>query len=67
MSRKKQEVDPDEVALIEWCTVVEEFFVAAGVPRNEAQQYIEDEAEWLTDMFYDGLSPEEAARASLKN
>ncbi len=66
MARKQQEADPDEVALIEWCTVVEELFVAAGVPRNEAQQYIEDEAEWFTDMFFEGLGPEEAARAALK-
>jgi hypothetical protein len=65
MSRKNQQPDPDEIALIEWCTVVEELFVAAGVPRNEAQQYIEDEADWFTDMFYDGLGPEEAAKAAL--
>lgn len=65
MARKRQEADPDEVALIEWCMVVEELFVAAGVPRREAQQYIEDEAEWFTDMFYDGLNPEEAARQAL--
>ncbi len=67
MSRKQQELDPDEVALIEWCTVVEELFVAAGVPREEAQDYIGDEADWFTDMFYDGLSPEEAAKAALKD
>ena len=66
MSRKKQEFDPDEVALIEWCTVIEEIFVAAGVPRNEAQEYIEEEAEWFTDMYYEGFSAEEAARAALK-
>lgn len=65
MSRKQQNADPDEVALIEWCTVVEELFVAAGVPRRDAQRYIEDEADWFTDMFYDGLSAEEAARAAL--
>lgn len=65
MSRKQEEIDPDVVALIEWCTVVEGIFVAAGVPLREAQQYIEDEAEWFTDMFYDGLSPEEAAKAAL--
>jgi hypothetical protein len=45
--------------------VVEELFLAAGVPREQAQQYIEDEAEWFTDMFYEGLSPEEAAKAAL--
>ena len=66
MARKKQqEMDPDEIALIQWCTVVEELFIAAGVPREQAQQYIEDEAEWFTDMFYEGLSPEEAAKAAL--
>lgn len=65
MARKQQEADPDEVALLEWCTVVEELFVAAGVPRPDAQQFIEDEAEWLTDMFYEGMSPEDAARAAL--
>lgn len=66
MARKKQqEMDPDEIALIQWCTVVEELFLAAGVPREQAQQYIEDEAEWFTDMFYEGLSPEEAAKAAL--
>lgn len=65
MSRKQDEIDPDIVALIEWCTTVEGFFVTAGVPLREAQQYIEDEADWFTDMFYDGLSPEEAAKAAL--
>ena len=67
MARKKQDLDPDDIALIEWCTVVEELFVAAGVPRHEAQQYIEDEAEWFTDMFFDGLLPDEAARQALKD
>jgi len=65
MSRKQHEPDPDEIALIEWCTVVEGLFVTAGVPRADAQRYIEDEAEWFTDMFYEGLSPEEAARSAL--
>lgn len=65
MSNTPQDTDPDEAALIEWCIQVEELFVAAGVPRKDAQQYIEDEAEWLTDMFYDGLTPEEAAKEAL--
>lgn len=65
MSRKQPEIDPDEIALIEWCTVIEQIFVAAGVPLREAQQYIEDEAEWFTDMFFDGFSAEEAAKAAL--
>lgn len=65
MPRKQQDADPDEIALIQWCTIVEQIFVAAGVPLREAQQYIEDEADWFTDMFFDGFSPEDAARAAL--
>lgn len=66
MSKKKsQELDPDEVALIQWCTEVEELFVAAGATRDEAQAHIEEEAEWFTDQFYEGLTPEEAAKQAL--
>jgi hypothetical protein len=65
MAKKPEPPDPDEVALIQWCTEVEELFVAAGASREQAQQHIEDEAEWFTDMFYDGLTPEEAAKAAL--
>ena len=62
---KKQELDPDTLALIEWCTEVEGFLVAAGVSLREAQGYIEEQAEWFTDQFYEGLTPQEAAKASL--
>jgi hypothetical protein len=31
----------------------------------QAQDHIEEQVEWFTDMFYDGLSPEEAAKAAL--
>jgi len=65
MARKPELPDPDEVALIQWCTEVEELFVAAGASREESQQHIEDEAEWFTDMFYEGLTPAEAAKAAL--
>ena len=65
MSRKRESLDPDEVALIQWCTEIEELFVAAGASREESQQHIEDEADWFTDMFYEGLSPAEAAKAAL--
>ena len=38
MARKQPAIDPDELALIEWCTHIEELFIAAGVfPRKEAQ------------------------------
>lgn len=64
--RKKTDLDPDEVALIEWCIEVEGFFVAAGATLQEAQNHIEEQAEWFTDQFYEGLTPEEAAKAALK-
>ncbi|TEA77717.1 hypothetical protein [Allopusillimonas ginsengisoli] len=63
--KNSQEPDPDEVALIQWCTEVEELFVQAGATRKEAQQHIEDEADWFTDMFYEGLTPAEVAKAAL--
>ena len=65
MTRKQEPPDPDEIALIEWCTEVEELFIAAGVSRREAQRYIEDEAEWFTDMFYEGFTAEQAAKEAL--
>lgn len=63
--KKKNQLDPDEVALIEWCTEVEAFLVAAGATLREAQDHIEEQAEWFTDQFYEGLTPEEAAKAAL--
>ena len=62
---KKEEIDPDTLALIEWCTEVEGFLVAAGASLREAQGYIEEQAEWFTDQFYEGLTAQEAAKASL--
>lgn len=62
---KKEEIDPDTLALLEWCTEVESFLVAAGASLREAQGYIEEQAEWFTDQFYEGLTPEQAAKASL--
>lgn len=62
---KKNTPDPDELALIEWCTEVEGFLVTAGASLREAQDYIEENAEWFTDLFYEGRSAEEAAREAL--
>lgn len=63
--RKEDELAPDTIALLQWCAEVEALFVAAGAKPEEAQQQIEENAEWFTDMFFDGLSPEEAAKAAL--
>lgn len=62
---KKEKLDPETVALITWCTEVEGFLVAGGATLSEAQDHIEEQVEWFTDMFYDGLTPEEAAKAAL--
>jgi len=62
---KKEKLDPETEALIQWCTEVEQFLVKGGVTLAQAQEHIEEEVEWFTDLFYDGLSPEEAAKQAL--
>lgn len=62
---KKSEVDPETLALIQWCTEVEVFLVAGGATLEQAQEHIEEEVEWFTDQFYEGLTPEQAAKAAL--
>ena len=62
---KKEELDPETLELIQWCIEVEGYLVAAGASLKEAQEYIEEEAEWFTDQFYEGLTPQEAAKASM--
>lgn len=64
---KKEKLDEETLALIAWCTEVEGFLVAAGATMAEAQDHIEEEIEWFTDQYYDGLSPEEAAKAALRD
>lgn len=62
---KKEKLDPEIEALIKWCIEVEGFLVAAGATVQEAQDYIEEQVEWFTDQYYEGLTPEEAAKAAL--
>lgn len=62
---KKEKLDPETEALIKWCIEVEGCLVAGGATVAQAQEFIEDQVEWLTDLFYDGLTPEEAAKAAL--
>ncbi|MTD33813.1 hypothetical protein [Paludibacterium denitrificans] len=64
---KNPELDPDTIALLEWCAEVEVLLVAAGATPAEAQEHIEEQAEWFTDQFFDGLTPEEAAKAALND
>jgi hypothetical protein len=62
---KKEELDEETMALINWCIEVEKHLVAGGATQAQAQEHIEEQVEWFTDLFYDGLSPEEAAKEAL--
>jgi hypothetical protein len=62
---KKEELDDETMALINWCIEVEKHLVAGGATQAQAQEHIEEEVEWFTDLFYDGLTPEEAAKQAL--
>lgn len=64
---KKNDLDPETLALIKWCIEVEGFLVAGGATLAQAQQHIEEEVEWFTDQFYEGLTPEQAAKAALND
>lgn len=64
---KKEQLDPETEALIKWCIEVEGFLVAGGATVAQAQEHIEEEVEWFTDLYYEGLSPEEAAKQALSD
>ncbi|MBC3931752.1 MULTISPECIES: hypothetical protein [Undibacterium] len=62
---KKQDLDPEEQALIAWCIEVETHLIAGGATRAQAQDHIEEQIEWFTDLYFDGLTPEQAAQEAL--
>jgi hypothetical protein len=62
---KKEELDEETMALINWCIEVEKHLVAGGATEKQAQDHIEEEVEWFTDLFYDNLTPEQAAKEAL--
>ena len=62
---KKEELDEETLAVIQWCIEVEAFLIAGGATQVQAQEHIEEEVEWFTDLFYDGLTPEQAAKEAL--
>ena len=64
---KQEDIDPETMAIIEWCIEVEGFLVAGGATQAQAQEHIEEEVEWFTDLFYDGLTPEQAAKEALSD
>lgn len=65
MAKKKEEVDAETMEVIQWCIKIEELMIVAGVSQAEAQDHIEEHADWFTDMFYDGLTPEQAVKEAL--
>jgi hypothetical protein len=62
---KKEELDEETLAFIEWCIQVEGFLVAGGATVAQAQEHIEEQVEWFADQFYADVTPEEAAREAL--
>lgn len=62
---KNEALDEETLALINWCIEVEAFLVAGGATVAQAQDHIEEQVEWFTDQFYDGLTPEQAAKEAL--
>ena len=65
MAKKHEELDEETLELINWCIEVEGFLVQGGATVAQAQEHIEEQVEWFTDQFYDGLTPEEAAKEAL--
>jgi hypothetical protein len=65
MVKKQEELDPETMALIQWCIEVEGWLVKGGATQKQAQDHIEEEVEWFTDLFYDGVTPEDAAKQAL--
>ena len=65
--KKDKELDQDTIALIEWCMQVEAQLIERGATREEAQEQIEEQAEWYTDLFYVGYSPEQAAEEAMSD
>jgi len=62
---KKEEIDEETQAILDWCIEVEGFLVEGGATLEQAQDHIEEQIEWFTDLFYDGLTPEQAAKEAL--
>lgn len=62
---KKEKLDLETLALIEWCIEVEGFLVQGGATVAQAQDHIEEQIDWFTDQFFDGLTPEQAAKEAL--
>ncbi len=67
MAKKNEELDEETLAVINWCIEVEAYLIKGGATQAQAQDFIEEEIEFLTDQFYDGLTPEEAAKVALSD
>ena len=67
MAKKNEELDDETMELITWCIELELHLVKGGATQAQAQDFIEEDIESLTDQFYDGLTPEEAAHIALSD
>jgi hypothetical protein len=65
MAKKNEELDEETLAVINWCIELEGHLVKGGATVEQAQEFIEDQIDVLTDQFYDGMTPEEAAKEAL--
>ncbi|MBI3230121.1 MAG: hypothetical protein HYZ45_08110 [Burkholderiales bacterium] len=65
MAKKPETPDEETMAIIQWCIEVETHLVAGGATQEQAQEFIEEQIEELTDQFFDGLTPQEAAQKAL--
>lgn len=63
--KKEPQLDDDTQALLAWCMQVEQQLIARGATEREAQEHIEEQAEWYTDLFYEGYTPEQAAQEAM--
>ncbi len=62
---KAPPLDADTLALLAWCQQVEQQLMARGATEREAQQHIEEQADWYIALFYDGYTPEQAAAEAM--
>lgn len=67
MAKKNEELDEETMELITWCIELELHLVNGGATQAQAQEFIEEDIETLTDQFYDGMTPEEAAKVALSD
>jgi hypothetical protein len=62
---KKEELDEETMALINWCIEVEKHLVAGGATQKQAQEHIEERGRVVHRHVLRWFTPEEAAKEAL--